>query len=84
MNEENLIEVLKELINGKVVILNKTVKPIGTSGHIYIPREFLGKKIKVVIINEDRRTDLSGGRESDIPDEVLPAAEALVRESPGA
>lgn len=35
-----------------LVCFEKKVYSIGNTGHIYIPRQYIGKKVKVVVLNE--------------------------------
>jgi putative transposon-encoded protein len=46
--EKAIIELPKALVEG--YLLPKEVKVQGTSGAIYLPKEFIGKKFKVFLI----------------------------------
>ncbi|WP_083756722.1 DUF2080 family transposase-associated protein [Methanococcus aeolicus] len=35
----------------------KTVKPTGNTGHITIPKKFIGKQVKIIIENEKEKRD---------------------------
>jgi hypothetical protein len=40
-------------IMGTIIITNKLVKPFGNTGHITIPKKHIGKKAKVIIIDDE-------------------------------
>jgi putative transposon-encoded protein len=41
-------------LRGIKCFLEREVKPFGTSGRIDFPKEFIGKKVYVIIANESR------------------------------
>jgi len=53
----------KELMEIKInayQIIEKTVKPSGNSGRVYVPIDWVGKKVKVVLL-EPLQVDSSNG-----------------------
>jgi hypothetical protein len=38
----------------------KTIKPVGNTGHITIPKRHIGKKAKIIIIDNDEGKDENG------------------------
>ena len=67
-----LIDALKALLNGDIIILERIVMKGKCSGQIYVPKEYIGRNIKIFIINENNRRDISGGERADLADEMLP------------
>ena len=49
----------------------KTIKPIGNTGHITIPKKHIGKKAKIIIIDDDEGKDKNGkSKERDYSEAV--------------
>ena len=41
-----------DIVKGKYEVLRLEVKKFGTSGHITIPKKYIGKKVTIIIENE--------------------------------
>jgi len=52
MKRVKVIEKSTLTLKGIKCFLEREVKPFGTSGRIDFPKEFIGKKVYVVVINE--------------------------------
>jgi len=48
----NVIEKSSLTLKGIKCFLEREVKPFGTSGRIDFPKEFIGKKVYVIVANE--------------------------------
>lgn len=46
-------EFLSNLISGKSKIIFKEVKKNPCSGVIYVPKDYIGRKVSVIILDED-------------------------------
>lgn len=74
-----LTEAIKTILEGKIIYIKDAIVMKGRcSGSIYVPKEFIGKKVRIFITNENEITNISRGRPADIPDEVLPKQENMV------
>ena len=51
MKKVNIIEKSTLTLKGIKCFLEREVKPFGTSGRIDFPKEFIGKKVYVIVIN---------------------------------
>ena len=47
------VEILSSLVHGKSHIIFKEVKKNPCSGVIYVPKDYIGRKVSVVILDED-------------------------------
>jgi putative transposon-encoded protein len=66
MNQENLVKREMEIKITGYQIIEKTVKKTGNSGRIYVPNEWVGKRVKIILLEpEIDKTDSSSG-ESNI------------------
>lgn len=70
-------EAIKNIIEGKYKIKDMKIRKAKKYGYLYFPLADAGKKVKVFIY-EDSGTDISGGGQTDIPDELLPESKDLV------
>jgi len=52
MRKVKIIEKSSITLKGIKCFLEREVKPFGTSGRIDFPKEFIGKKVYVIIANE--------------------------------
>ena len=52
MKKVKVIEKSSLTLKGIKCFLEREVKPFGTSGRIDFPKEFIGKKVYVVILND--------------------------------
>jgi len=52
MKKVKIIEKSTLTLKGIKCFLEREVKPFGTSGRIDFPKEFIGKKVYVVVTNE--------------------------------
>ena len=52
MKRVKIVEKSTLTLKGIKCFLEREVKPFGTSGRIDFPKEFIGKKVYVVVINE--------------------------------
>ena len=52
MKRVNIIEKSSLTLKGIKCFLEREVKPFGTSGRIDFPKEFIGKKVYVIVTNE--------------------------------
>lgn len=52
MKKVNIFEKSTLTLKNIKCFLERVVKPFGTSGRIDFPKEFIGKKVYVVVLNE--------------------------------
>ena len=52
MKKVKIVEKSTLILKGIKCFLEREVKPFGTSGRIDFPKEFIGKKVYVVVANE--------------------------------
>lgn len=52
MKKVKVIEKSKLILEGIKCFLEREVKPFGTSGRIDFPKEFIGKKVYVIVTND--------------------------------
>ena len=52
MKRVKVIEKSSLILKGIKCFLEREVKPFGTSGRIDFPKEFIGKKVYVVVVDE--------------------------------
>ena len=52
MRKVKIIEKSSITLKGIKCFLEREVKPFGTSGRIDFPKEFIGKKVYVIVTNE--------------------------------
>ncbi|WP_292459328.1 DUF2080 family transposase-associated protein [Methanothermococcus sp.] len=43
-------------------ILTKTIKPFSTSGHVILPKKFIGKQARIIIENDTDKEKEKGGK----------------------
>lgn len=62
MNHENLAKREMEIKITGYQIIEKTVKKTGNSGRIYVPNEWVGKRVKIILLEPeiDIETGLGG------------------------
>jgi hypothetical protein len=48
----------------------KTIKPIGNTGHITIPKRHIGKKAKIIIIDDEGKDKNGKSKERDYSEAV--------------
>ena len=60
MENLSITEGFKKLMEGKVTVLEKVVKIGKCSGNVYVPKELIGKKVRIIINNEDISGDIQG------------------------
>lgn len=61
MNDKEIMEIK---INAYQII-EKLVKPSGNSGRVYVPIDWVGKKVKVVLLEPLTSEDNSNGNERE-------------------
>ena len=52
MKRVNIVEKTTLTLRGIKCFVERVVKPFGTSGRIDFPKEFIGKKVYVVVVND--------------------------------
>jgi len=52
MKKVNIVEKSTLTLKNIKCFLERVVKPFGTSGRIDFPKEFIGKRVYVVVLNE--------------------------------
>lgn len=53
MNQENLIKREMEIKVTGYQIIEKIVKKTGNSGRIYVPNEWVGKRVKIILLEPE-------------------------------
>ena len=51
MNESDF---LKSILGGKFIVITKKVKSQRCSGVIYVPRDFIGKEVTILLLDESK------------------------------
>jgi len=52
----------------KEIVIEKEVKKIGNSGHVLLPKELIGKKVKIVLESHDPNSEKSESSREKTPD----------------
>lgn len=47
---------------GTIVIANRLIKPFGNTGHITIPKKFIGKTAKIIILDNENKENIRGDK----------------------
>jgi len=55
-----IIDLVRKILNGGIVIFRKTIKSQKFSGVIYLPKDYKGKKAIIIIENEDQTGNTPG------------------------
>jgi len=63
MNQENLAKREMEIKITGYQIIEKTVKKTGNSGRIYVPNEWVGKRVKIILLEPEVNSDAGLGVE---------------------
>lgn len=53
METDQVLNSITEYNNvGIEVIIDKEIKKFGTSGHVYMPKRYVGRKVRVIILKD--------------------------------
>lgn len=66
MNQENLINREMEIKVTGYQIIEKIVKKTGNSGRIYVPNEWVGKRVKIILLEPEIGEENSNNEGSGI------------------
>jgi len=73
-----LVEALKSIIQKECTIEEKIIRKAKKYGYIYFPKEFIGKKAKILIYDENTSGNIQAERQADSDDELLSESKDLV------
>jgi putative transposon-encoded protein len=48
------MEILKEIMDGKAVLIHKTVKNHRCSGAVYLPKKYIGREVIIIVRNDEK------------------------------
>lgn len=54
-------------------VIDRSVKAMGNSGGIYLPKDWIGKKVKVLLIDNEEKTNTKSDSDDNIEGAIINA-----------